>query len=134
MKTFWKKNVLFVCGLFIILTVHAQTTSTPLDDVVNAVKNNRVIDMSRYFDNFVPITINNNQSNYSRNQAELVLHDFFEKNPPQDFKIMDSGSPGNTSKFVIANFHTSNGKYSIYILMRQKENSYVIKEIKLSRE
>ncbi|MBC7555213.1 MAG: DUF4783 domain-containing protein [Taibaiella sp.] len=115
-------------------TAHAQGYRAPMDEVVNAVRSNRVTDISRYFDNFVPININNSTSNYSRNQAELVLHDFFDKNPPRDFKVMDSGSPSSNTTFTISAFSSPNGRFNIYILMRQKDNTYVIKEIRISKE
>ena len=90
--------------------------------------------MVKYFNTRVPITINNTQVVYSRNQAEIVLTDFFEKNNPKDFAVMDSGAPTTDSKFVIADFGTPNGKYSVYILMRQKDNSYMLQEIRLNKE
>lgn len=131
-----KKFILFVysCTL-IIFTAHAQTARAPMEDVVNAIKNNRIEDMSKYFDNIVPVTINNTQTIYSRNQAEVVLKDFFEKNLPKDFLILDNGSPNNTSKFIIGNLITPNGtKYNVYILMKQKDSNYLLQEIRLNRE
>ncbi len=105
-----------------------------MDDVINAIKSNHIQDVGKYLDNFVPITLNNNQSNYSHNQAQLVLNDFFSKNPPRDLTVMNTGAPNATSKFTIADFNTPNGKYNIYVLMRQKDNSYVIKEIRINKE
>ncbi len=129
-------KILIICSVFVMLggSAQAQMGRSPVDDVVFAIKSNRIQDMSRYFDNFVPISINNTQSNYSRNQAELVLRDFFEKNPARNFSVMDSGSPNATSRFMIGSFHTTNGRYSIYILMKMKDNSFVVKEIRINRE
>jgi len=133
MNNIFKKTVLTLCSLVCLSAANAQSRA-PIDEVVNAIRTNRVQDMDKYFDNFVPITINNNQSNYSHNQAQVVLRDFFDKNPPGDLKVVDNGSPDNSSKFAIANFTSANGKYVVYILMRQKGNSYLIKEIRLNRE
>ena len=106
-----------------------------MEDMVNAIKNNRVEDMVKYFDNIVPITINNTQSTYSRNQAEVVLKDFFEKNTPKDFLIMDNGSPNNSSKFIIGSLVTPSGtKYNVYILMKLKNSDYMLQEIKMNKE
>jgi len=106
-----------------------------LEDISNALKTNRLVDMVKYFDNFVPITINNVQSVYGHNQAEIVLQDFFEKNNPRDFTVMDNGSPNNTSKFMIGAFNTTpNGRYNVYILMKMKDNAFMIQEIRLNKE
>ncbi len=90
---------------------------------------------SKYFDSFVPITINNSQSVYSHNQAEVVLRDFFEKNPTRDFDVMDNGSPNNTSKFMIGSLTDTHGiKYSVYILMKLKDSNYLLQEIRLNKD
>jgi len=102
--------------------------------MVNAIKNDRVTDMAKYFDNFVPITINNAQTVYSHNQAEVVLHDFFDKNLPRDFDVMENGSPDNSSKFMIGSFDTQNAKFSVYILMKLKEGSYLIQDFRINKE
>lgn len=134
MNNFIKKFILLLNFTLVFFTVQAQNTPSPLEDIVNALKNDRVTDMVKYFDSFVPITINNNQSIYSHNQAEIVLKDFFEKNNPKDFTVMENGSPDKTSKFVIGYFTTPSGvKYNVYILLRLKGN-FVLQEIKMNKE
>lgn len=130
-----KKLALLVYSFtFFFFTVHAQVSRPPMEDVVNAIKNNRIEDLSKYFDNIVPITINNSQTIYSRNQAEVVLKDFFEKNIPKDFLILDNGSPNNTSKFIIGNLLTPSGtKYNVYILIKLKDSNYLLQEIRLNK-
>ena len=130
-----KKLLLLANFILILFTAQAQTNRPPMEDMVNAIKNNRVEDMVKYFDNIVPITINNTQSIYSRNQAEAVLKDFFEKNIPKDFQIMDNGSPNNSSKFIIGNLSTPSGvRYSVYILLKLKDSNYLLQEIKMNKE
>ena len=134
MNNFIKKIALLVNFTLVFFTVQAQNSNAPLEDMVNALKNDRVADMVKYFDSFVPITINNAQSIYSHNQAEIVLKDFFEKNNPRDFTVMENGSPDNTSKFIIGYFTTPAGaKYNVYILMRLK-NSFIVQDFKLNKE
>ncbi len=135
LKIYVKRFLLVLGCLAMMNIVQAQTTRTPMEDMVNAIKNNRVTDMVRYFDSFVPITINNNQSIYSHNQAEVVLRDFFDKNNPKDFVILDNGSPDNTSKFIIGDFTPPNGvKYNVYILMRMKDGRFILQEIRINKE
>lgn len=130
-----KKLILFVVSCTLVFFTASAQSRPPMEDVVNAIKNNRIEDLSKYFDNIVPVTINNTQTIYSRNQAEVVLKDFFDKNIPKDFLIMDNGSPNNTSKFIIGNLVTPSGaKYSVYILMKLKDNNYLLQEIRLNKE
>src|ERR1035438_8062957 len=104
MNNSFKKLALLVNFTLVFFTVQAQNSGTPLEDMVNALKNDRLSDIVKYFDSFVPITINNNQAIYSHNQAEIVLRDFFEKNNPRGFTVMENRSEENTSKFVIGAF------------------------------
>jgi hypothetical protein len=131
-----KKLILFVVSCTLLFfTVNAQTGQPAMEDVVNAIKNNRIEDLSKYFDNIVPVTINNTQTIYSRNQAEVVLKDFFDRNVPKDFLIMDNGSPNANTKFIIGSILTPSGtKYSVYILMKQKDAMFYLQEIRLNKE
>ncbi|MDR3681310.1 MAG: DUF4783 domain-containing protein [Flavipsychrobacter sp.] len=132
MNKFYKSALLIFTFVAFFVSVQAQTQ---LEDVVNAIKSNRVSDMTKYFDNIVPITINNVQSTYSRTQAELVLKDFFGKNTPKDITILNSGAPTPSSKFAIGDLTTNTGKYSIYILFKLKDNNnYLLQEIRLNKE
>jgi Domain of unknown function (DUF4783) len=134
MKLYVKKLILLVSCTLVFFAGRAQSGLSPIEDMVNAMKTNRVADMAKYFDNFVPITINNSQVLYSRNQAEVVLKDFFDKNNPSGITVMDNGSPDPTSKFCIGSFTTPAGvKYSFYILMRLK-GSFVVQDLRLNKE
>lgn len=136
MNNGFKKFILLVSCTLLFFTGLAQNSRSPLEDMVNAIKNNHVSDISRYFDNMVPITINNNQSVYSHNQAEVVMRDFFEKNVPRDFIVMDNGSPDNNTKFIIGTYVAANGlHYNTYILIKLKNNSnYVLQDIRFNKE
>ena len=119
-----KKLILSIKFTLLLFAVHAQNNSShsPLENVVNAIKSDRVADMAQYFDVFVPITINNSQQVYSHNQAQVVLQDFFDKNNSKDFEVMDNGSPDNNTKFLIGTFTEPNGtKYTVYVLMKIKK-------------
>lgn len=135
MKPYLKKLLLSISCLLAFNAGQAQSTRTPLEDMVNAIRNDRVVDMVKFFDNFVPLTINNNQSIYSHNQAEVILKDFFDKNIPREFSVMDNGSPDQASKFIIGNLITMNGsRYNVYILMKLKDNNYMLQDFRLNKE
>ncbi len=120
-----------ICVLFLV----SAKAQSQLEDVVNDIRSNKITDLTKYYDNVVPITMNNAQSTYSRSQAEMVLKDFFTKNPPIDLSITNSGTPNPTSKFAIGDLSTSNGKYNIYILLKTKDNTnYLLQEIRLNKE
>lgn len=104
-----------------------------LEDVVNNIRSANVPGISKYFDNLVAITINNNQSVYSKTQAELVLKDFFGKNPVKDFIVAQSGTSGTSSRYAIGNLVTTGGSYNLYVVLKQKENAFVLQEIRFEK-
>jgi len=135
MNNVLRKTVLIIYGLFFFIGAKAQQAQvSPVEDIVSAMRNSNTSTIAKYFDNIVPITINNTQSIYSRTQAEMVLKDFFNKNMPKDLTIINSGAPNNTSRFAIGDLTTSNGKYSIYILLRAKDNVFLLQEIRFNKE
>ena len=136
MNNFYKKIVLLVSCTFLFSCVQAQSSRTSLDDMVNAIKLNRIQDVQKYMESFVTISINNAQSMYSRNQAQVVLHDFFDKNDAKDMMVMDSGAPNTSSAFVIGGYSSpSSGiKYTVYVLMRTRDGRYVLQEIRINKE
>jgi hypothetical protein len=134
MKKYIKYILLFVC-LLGVDTTWAQSSRSPIEDMVNAVENAHVTDMVKYFDSYVNITINNLPAIYSRNQAEIVMRDFFEKNPPKTFDVTDNGSPDNNSKFIIAILTTSTGiKYNTYILMKMKDGAFMLQQMSINKQ
>ncbi len=131
MKKFYKKTFLiYIFSFFMFATAKAQA----LEDVVNYFRNGNAALLAKSFDNIVTITVKSNQSAYSKTQAEIVLKDFFGKNIVKDFVVMQSGTaPNNNSKYAIGNLNTSNGTYQLYVLMKLKENAYLIQEIRIEK-
>ena len=131
MKQFYK-NVLFT--ILISVSILATAKGQALEDVVNGMRSGNVAAMSRYFDNFVTITIGFNQSAYSKTQAEMVLKDFFNKNNVKELNVMQNGtSPNNNGKYFIGTLNTSGGSYQVYVLLKAKEGNYVLQEIRFEK-
>lgn len=127
--------VLLISSFLVQAPALAQQNRSPVEEVVYALRNNRLQEVTRNFDNFVPISINNNASNYSRNQAEVVFNNFFEKNPIRELSVMDMGAPSASAQSMIATFSTTNGgRYTLYISIKLKDNGYTIKELRISKE
>jgi orotate phosphoribosyltransferase-like protein len=132
MKKIYKTTFLTI--LF-IASVFAANAQEPLEDVINGIRSANIPAISKYFDKFVTITINNNQSVYSNTQGEMVLKDFFAKNPAKEFTVMQQGatSGGNDSKYAIGNLVTAGGSFRIYVVLKHKENIYILQEIRFEK-
>ena len=129
MNKFYKRTLFLLIWTISVFVAKAQT----LEDVVNNIRSNNVAGVIKCFDNFVTITLNNNQSVYSKTQAEQVVKDFFAKNPVKDFTVAQSGTSSATSKFAIGTLSTANGPFRLYVLMKQKDDVYILQEIRFEK-
>jgi hypothetical protein len=131
MKKIYKKALLTLACFMLIVSARAQSV---LEDMVNAIRNSDVTTIEKYYDNIVPITLNNTQSAYSRTQASLVLKDFFTKNVPKDVTILNSGTATATSQFAIGTLTTTSGvKFNLYILLKSKDNAFLLQELRFNK-
>lgn len=129
MEKLYKQTILTILSLFIAFAVNAQA----LEDVTNGIRSGNEAAVAKYFDNTVAITISNNQSIYSKAQAEIVLKDFFNKNQVKDFTVKQGGPSGDNAKYAVGTLTTSNGIYQIYLVMKLKNNDYVLREIRFEK-
>jgi Domain of unknown function (DUF4783) len=118
--------------LAVLLLSSFTLSSGPFDNVVKAIKNGNVNEMSRYFDNMVEITMQDQSNSYSKAQAEVILKEFFDKNPVKSFDIIHQG--GNDSIFGIGNLVTSSGTFRTTFFLRQKGDNYVLQEIRFESQ
>ena len=132
MKSMYKRILLTITCFF--LWAHANAQLSPAEDVGNGIRIGKVSTISRYFETIVSLTINSNQTGYSKAQAEIVLTDFFNKNTPTEFLLVNSGSTNDNSHFAIGKLTTSNGKYNVYLLFRIKDGVYTLQELRLNKE
>ena len=71
-----KKIVTLTCAaLFFMLSSFSQASS--LDDVISALRNGNSTDLARYVDNNIELSLPSKTDNYSRQQAVVILQDFF---------------------------------------------------------
>jgi predicted phosphoadenosine phosphosulfate sulfurtransferase len=131
MSNFYKKTLLTLACSVLFIASRAQSV---LEDMVNAIRNSNVTAIEKYYDNIVPITMNNTQSAYSRTQASLVLKDFFTRNVPKDVLILNSGSANSNSQFAIGTYTTTSGAtYNLYILLKSKDNVFLLQELRFNK-
>lgn len=111
----------------------AAANAQALEDVTNGIRNSNVTAVAKFFDNNVVITISNNQSIYSKAQAEIVLKDFFAKNQVKDFTVKQGGPSGQNAKYAVGTLQTTNGIYQVYLVMKLKDEAYVLREIRFEK-
>lgn len=130
MKQIVYSGLLFVSLILVSGILKAGT----LEDVSLAIKTGNAREVAKYFDNTVSITIYNGEDSYSKAQAEMVLKDFFSKNPPVSFNIIHKGASSEGSQYGIGTLMTKSGSFRTYIYIKKKGSTYYIQEVRFENE
>lgn len=130
MKGNWYRGLLFVGLTMLVSFVKADD----LENISLAIQTGNAAQVAKYFDNTVSITVFNSEGSYSKAQAEMVLKDFFSKNPPRSFKIIHKGNSSEGSQYAIGTLLSNKGSFRTYIYIKKKGSSYLIQEIRFEND
>ena len=125
-----KKTLLFLSAFSIAIFAFAQAG---IDDVISAMKSGNASGVTKYFDNYVDITMPDKSSNYSKSQGELIIKDFFSNNGVKNFEVKHKGNNDN-GDYCIGTLQTKNGSYRTTVYMRMKGGKQVIQDIRIQEQ
>lgn len=125
-----KRSLLLLPVFLIAVSTFSQGG---IEDVISAMKSGNASGVTKYFDSYVDITIDDKGSNYSRSQGELILKDFFSNNGVRSFELKHKGNNDN-GDYCIGTLQTKNGNYRATVYMRLKGNKLVIQDIRIKQE
>lgn len=115
--------------LFIVFTSFITISFT---EIINALKSGNAGEVSKYFDSTIEMTFSETTKSYSKNQAQLVLREFFSKNPVKDFKVIHE-SENAGSQYCIGNLSTQNGVFRTTIYMKQRGDKQLVQEMRFEK-
>jgi Domain of unknown function (DUF4783) len=117
----------------IVLLLSSFSLFASIDEVVNCLKNGDAAQLARFFDNTVEITMPDKSNNYSKNQAEVVLKDFFVTNGIKAFQVLHKGENAG-SQYCIGTLVTKNGSFRTTVFMKQKGERQLLQGIRLENQ
>ena len=96
---------------------------TQIDPILSAIESGSSSDLARYFNPSISLNINGQQGDYSKTQAELVLREFFKKNPPIDFSLIFKNETTSTHRTYVGEYSGGSGRFKVFIKASQVEDS-----------
>ena len=120
-----KKILFFAIVIFSHLFLNAQNSQ-----VNAALSAGSSAMLATYFETTVSITILDNENTYSKQQAEVIIRDFFTKHAVKSFSAIHEGASPEGSKFAVGKLVTNNGTFRTFVLVKQKGTAFVIQEIR----
>ena len=128
-----KISIILILAAVITTTVSATLQKNKSDELItkigNAIKSGNAANVAKYFNSTIDLSTNNNEGSFSKTQSELILKDFFTKNPPTSFAINHNGSSTDGSLYAIGTYVSSTGSFRTYFLLKKVKNDYLIHKL-----
>ena len=81
------------------------------------------------------LTVLGKEEMYSKAQAEQILQNFFQKNPPRSFNLKQHASNPSASHYGIGTYtNTQNARFRIYFLLKKIGNQAFIQQFSIEPE
>lgn len=128
-----KINYLFPALLICVFTTISFGSGDVLDDVADAIRSGNASTVAVFFDANIDLTILEQEGNYSHAQAEIVLKDFFQKNPVHSFKLVHRGSSGSDAQFGIGTLQ-SLSSLRVYYLLKPHNGKMLIQTLSFEQQ
>ncbi|MBW6478024.1 MAG: DUF4783 domain-containing protein [Bacteroidales bacterium] len=131
--------IIFILALFVFAAdVYGFTTKPPADvsnEVSSAIRSGNARDVAKHFGSNVDLKFPGNEGTFSRNQAELIVRNFFTRNAPASFSVQHQGPSRDGSLYVIGNYRTSNGDaYRVYFLIKTISGNTVLHLLQFEKQ
>lgn len=128
------KRRLHIIALWLLLIPAMLYAGDILDNIGAAIRSGNAAAIAQYFDNNVDLTILDKESIYSRQQAQMVIQDFFMKYPVSSFTIIHRGSSAQGSTYGIGTLVAGGQVFRVYYFVKQKNNAFLIQEMRFERQ
>ena len=116
------------------LQMNAQTTDITTK-INTALKSADAAKLANCFNSTIDLELNNTDGNFSKDQAEIIVKEFFKKCPVQSYKSNHLGSSNDGSKYIIGTYTSTNNKtYRVYILLKNKNDQLLINQLQFEEE
>lgn len=121
-----------LCAI-LIMASFTRVSTTPIDEVISAVKSGNANQLARYFDQTVEISLPDRSDAYSKTQAELVMKDFFQSKAVKNFNV-DYRNDQGRSLYCIGTLLTRNGSYRTTLYMKTRSDKQALQEIRIEEK
>jgi len=124
-QTRYKMKTKAVLALFIIAFSSFAFRIDVIDDIASAIRSGNPKNISKFFIENIDLKVIDQDDVYSKQQAEMILKDFFSKHAVKSFTVAHKSEPKNGSQYVIGTLETSNGKFRTYFLIKLGAQSQI---------
>jgi hypothetical protein len=120
----------------LFLSVNSIAANVDLyDEIAEAINKGDAHQIAGYFDSKVDLALSNQEDVYSKAQAELLIKDFFSKNPSKSFTLVHKGSSKEGTLFAVGTLACTNGKtFRVSFVMKSVKGTNSIQELRFENQ
>ncbi|HSH65989.1 MAG TPA: DUF4783 domain-containing protein [Bacteroidia bacterium] len=126
-------KIKIIIGFLLISTCFAFTLDV-IDDIAGAIRTGNPKSISSYFIENIDLKVIDQEDVYSKQQAEMILKNFFTKHPVKTFLIAHKSVEKSGSQYIIGTLETTNGKFRTYFLVKTTGSKTLIQQFKIENE
>lgn len=109
------------------------------DDISNKITSAlKTADASKLAINFnstIDLQVDKTDGSFSKNQAEVIIREFFKKSPVKSYSTNHLGSSNDGSNYIIGTYtSTTNKKYRVYVLLKNRDGKLLINQLQFEEE
>lgn len=124
------KSVIVIVASFILFSF----TIDVIDDIASSIRTGNPKNISKYFIENIDLKVIEQEDVYSKQQAEMILKDFFTKHPVKNYTVGHKSLAKNGSQYVIGTLETTNGKFRTYFLLKTTGSETLIQQFRIETE
>ena len=132
-----KKLLFFLLIISSAIGVNAQSeeaSKVVFENIGKAFRDGDASQLAVNFASSFDIILPGNEGTFSKQQAEMILKDFFSKNKPKGFMINHQGTSNDGSRYAIGTYRALNQSYRAYILLKSIGNKFLISQLQLEKD
>ncbi len=105
-----------------------------IDDIASSIRSGNPKNISKYFIEHIDMKMIDKEDVYSKQQAEMILKDFFDKHIVKSYTVAHKSEAKSGSQYVIGTLETSNGKFRTYFLIKTSGDKTLVQQFRIENE
>jgi ribosome biogenesis GTPase A len=127
------KHLLLIFS-FVLISSAAFSQAQETEAISQAFKAGNAKDLSKFFSNNIELKILNKEDVFSKTQAEIIVKDFFSKNPVKSYTAVHNGTSKAGAQYTIGQLVTVNGTFRTYYFLKKYGDNLMIQELRFEPE
>lgn len=120
--------------LFIVSISLMSFIGNVMDDIATAVRSGNPATICKFFIANIDMKLIDKEEVYSKQQAEMILKDFFIKHPVKKYTVAHNWGSNNGSQYAIGTLETAKGKFKTYYAYKASGPKPGVTQFKIENE